>query len=716
MVRSSPPSPLTRSRVILDFASRIKKMAMPPLSDALPWPLHPPLPLPLRLVPPSLDGITTSSSASGARTPAPASSATSTPPLSAASDSASSSTTSSGGGRRSPSRSSGPSSAPGSPSSSSPPNFPASTWCLQELAKILEMQDSRGQLVRPVFFHVDPSDVRKQTGVFAAIMAKHEEVFGGDGSERVKKWRDALRKAVNLSGWHLGHGNHPPTRDYQLISFGLAHYAKGKRSRLWYHEDIRRVFRENSGTNSVEGIKLDMFEPEEVFMGTKAIKQMKRLRLILVRNIHTYGCPEYLSNEIRWLDVHGNNLPATAESYGPAKLSIHDSSPTQPAKNGKHHGQIGKIMFRFRCKGAASRNCKINCRDALPDFKCIVATPPKLSQFLCFKRRKGHTHKHGEADSESASADSESDMPLQVFEKFSKAELVHATNNFSDDNKIGVGSTGSVYHGILDDGREVAIKWTNLTRKGFEDGTFIAEIKTLCHVNHKNLVRMLGFHARRSEHALVYEYMNNGSLFYHRHTFSTSALMSWTTQIKVALHVARGMEYLHEFACPRIVHGDLKSANILLDKSWTAKVSDFGSSKLLPENEVSDSGHFFGGTVGYLAPEYISSNRLTTKSDVYSYGIVLLELLSGRKALQRDEDGPLSHITMVVVPCIEEDKICQALDQNVPIPAPFKMIAVEDMAYLAVDCVRTEAENRPPMTYVVDSLRSALAKCSPACL
>ncbi|KAI6695942.1 hypothetical protein NL676_023652 [Syzygium grande] len=86
------------------------------------------------------------------------------------------------------------------------PNFPASTWCLQELAKILEMQDSRGQLVRPVFFHVDPSDVRKQTGVFAAIMAKHEEVFGGDGSERVKKWRDALRKAVNLSGWHLGHG------------------------------------------------------------------------------------------------------------------------------------------------------------------------------------------------------------------------------------------------------------------------------------------------------------------------------------------------------------------------------------------------------------------------------------------------------------------------------------------------------------------------------
>lgn len=487
----------------------------------------------------------------------------------------------------------------------------------------------------------------------------------------------------------------------------------GGRSRLWYHEDILRVFRENLGTNSVEGIKLDMIEPEEVFMGTKVLKQMKRLRLILVRNIHMSGCPENLSNEIRWLDVHGNNLLAPVESSGPARPSIHDSSPTKPAKNGKHHGRIRTILFR-------SRNYKINCRDALPDFKCIMAPSHKLAQFLCFKGRKGCTHNHRQADSDrgdsdSASADSESDMPLQVFRKFSKAELIHASNNFSDHNKIGIGSAGSVYYGILD-GREVAIKWTYVTRKGFEDGAFIAEIQTLCHVNHKNLVRMLGFHATHSEHALVYEYMNNSSLFYHLHTFESSDLISWTTRLKVALDVARGMEYLHEFTRPQIVHGDVKSANILLDKSWTAKIADFGSSVHLPEDEESDHREVVSGTMGYLAPEYISTNRLTTKADVYGYGIVLLELLSGRKALQRDEDGPLCHITEVVVPNIIEGKICQSLDPRLPVPAHFEMIAVSDMAYLAVDCVHMQAENRPPMTYVVDSLRSALAKCLPDCL
>lgn len=487
----------------------------------------------------------------------------------------------------------------------------------------------------------------------------------------------------------------------------------GRRSRLWYHEDILRVFRENLGTNSVEGIKVDMIEPEEVFMGTKALKQMKRLRLILVRNIHISGCPENLSNEIRWLDVHGNNLLAPVESSGPARPSIHDSSSTKPAKNGKHHGRIRTILFR-------SRNYKSNCRDALPDFKCLMAPSHKLAQFLCFKGRKDCTHNHRQADSDRgdsdrASADSESDMPLQAFRKFSKAQLIHASNNFSDDNKIGVGSAGSVYYGILD-GREVAIKWTYVTRKGFEYGAFIAEIQTLCHVNHKNLVRMLGFHATCSEHALVCEYMNNCSLFYQLHTFKSSALISWTTRLKVALDVARGMEYLHEFTRPQIVHGDVKSANILLDKSWTAKIADFGSSVHLPEDEESDHRQVVGGTMGYLAPEYISSNRLTTKADVYGYGIVLLELLSGRKALQRDEDGPLCHITEVVVPNIIEGKICKSLDPRLPIPAHFEMIAVADMAYLAVDCVHIQAENRPHMTYVVDSLRSALAKCLPACL
>ncbi|KAF8042251.1 hypothetical protein BT93_A0773 [Corymbia citriodora subsp. variegata] len=466
-----------------------------------------------------------------------------------------------------------------------------------------------------------------------------------------------------------------------------------RRSRLWYHEDILRVLWENSGTNSVEGIKLDMLEPEEVVMGMKAIKQMKRLRLVMVHNIHISGCPEYLSNEIGWLDVHGNNLPATVEGNGPAQPGIHDSSPTKRAKNEQHH---------------ASRNCKINCRAALSDFKRIMATARKLAQFLHFGRQMGYSHNNGEADFDS-------DVMFEkysVFKKFTKAELVCVTNNFSDDNKIGGGSADLVYHGILDDGWEVAIKWTNATTKGFQDRMFITEVKTLHHVNHKNLVRMLGFYAKCSECALVYEYMNNCSMFYHLHTIGSSTSMSWIAWLKVALDVARGIEYLHGFAGPQIVHLDVKSANIFLDENWTAKVSDFGLARFLPEDEVSDFSPDVLGTFGYVAPKYYLRNCLTTKSDVYSYGIVLLELLSGYKALHWEEDGSKHCIVDIIVPRIVRGEVDQALDPNMLIPGSFEMKAIIDMACLAAQCVQVEARSRPSMTDIVDRLRSALAQCS----
>ncbi|XP_056166879.1 serine/threonine-protein kinase-like protein CCR4 [Syzygium oleosum] len=487
----------------------------------------------------------------------------------------------------------------------------------------------------------------------------------------------------------------------------------GRRSRLWYHEDILRVFRENSGTNSVEGIKLDMLGPEEVFMGRKSIKQMKELRLFLVGDIHISGCPGYLSKDIRWLDVHGNNLPATVESCDPEQPSIHDescdpeqpsihdSSPTEPANNEQHHRPIKKILSRFRFKGAASRNC----RGALSDFKSIMATPLKLPQFLRFERHNGYSRNIGKADFDM-------DMLLEEYSAFkivSKAELVCATNNFSDDNKIGIGSSGTVYRGILGDGQEVAIKQIELTAR-YKIDAVITEVKTLGHVKHKNLIRLLGFHARHSECAIVYEYMNHGSLYYHLHTIGSSTLMSWKARLKVALDVARGIEYLHEFAGPRIVHRDVKSSNILLDENWTAKVSDFGLSVLLPEGE-DDFEDDPKGTFGYLDPEYFNTSRITTKSDVYSYGIVLLELLSGRKPLDMNEDGRRL-IVDVVVPCIVEGEIAQALDPNMPIPAPFEMTAVAQIAYLAVDCVKKYSRNRPSMTCVVDRLRSALGQLS----
>lgn len=504
------------------------------------------------------------------------------------------------------------------------------------------------------------------------------------------------------------------------------------------------------GTNSVQGIKLDMLEPREAMsMGTKSIEQMERLRLLMFHDKYLAGCPESLSNDIKLLCGQENNLPATAEKYGPAQPSIHDSSHANPAKNEKHRGLIETIFFRFRCKGATSRIWKFNCRDTLPNFKCIVGTPHKLAQFLCLRRSKVYCHYSGKCVMAIFHYSGkcvvaivrkltkgyrhfsgkcimaivrkltqclclrhkgfDSDMLLKeysVFKKYSKAELGRATNDFRDE--IGRGSAGSVYRGKLDDGREVAIKWTNVLEDSWGYDMLISEIKTLCHVSHKNVIRLLGFHARRSECALVYEYMNNGSLYSQIHAIRSSSFMLWNARIKVALDVARGIEYLHGFASPRIVHRDIKSTNILLDENWTAKVSDFGLSKLLSEG-VDEFKYQIAGTLGYLDPEYFHTQILTTKSDVYSYGIVLLELLSGCKVLDRSEDGERL-IVNTIVPCILQGNIGQALDPYMPNPAPFEMIGVRDMANLAVDCVRFRAVDRPSMSCVVDRLRSALAQ------
>ncbi|KAI6695945.1 hypothetical protein NL676_023655 [Syzygium grande] len=186
--------------------------------------------------------------------------------------------------------------------------------------------------------------------------------------------------------------------------------------------------------------------------------------------------------------------------------------------------------------------------------------------------------------------------------------------------------------------------------------------------------------------------------------------MSWNARIKVPLDVARGIQYLHEFAGPRIVHRDIKSSNILLDENGTAKVSDFGLSIVLPKGEdyFEDS---VVGTWGYSDPEYFETRRVTTESNVYSNGIVLLELLSGCKAVDRNEDG-WRWIVNVVVPCIVQGEISQALDPIMPIPGPFEMMAVADMAYLAMNCVQERADDRPSMTCIVDHLRSAFAQFS----
>ncbi|CAI0396730.1 unnamed protein product [Linum tenue] len=310
-------------------------------------------------------------------------------------------------------------------------------------------------------------------------------------------------------------------------------------------------------------------------------------------------------------------------------------------------------------------------------------------------------------------------------EEYSLEILLEATSNFSDEHKIGTGSFGSVYRATLPDGREVAVKRAesssgNSPRTSLgifvkhqedKDNAFVHELESLSRLHHKNLVRLLGFCEDGSERILVYEYVSNGSLHDHLHRLDQSPLATWPARIKVALDAARGIEYLHVYSVPPIIHRDIKSSNILLDASWTAKVSDFGLSLMGPSDEEAHLSMRAAGTVGYMDPEYYRLQQLTAKSDVYSFGIVLLEMLSGCKAIHKNENGVPRNVVDFVVPYIVHDEIHRVLDPRLPPPTPFEIEAVAYVGYLAADCVMLEGRDRPSMTDIVNSLERALAAC-----
>eukprot|EP00252_Welwitschia_mirabilis_P017499 TRINITY_DN3877_c0_g1_i1.p1 TRINITY_DN3877_c0_g1~~TRINITY_DN3877_c0_g1_i1.p1 ORF type:complete len:326 (-),score=61.72 TRINITY_DN3877_c0_g1_i1:801-1778(-) len=215
---------------------------------------------------------------------------------------------------------------------------------------------------------------------------------------------------------------------------------------------------------------------------------------------------------------------------------------------------------------------------------------------------------------------------------FTYKQLQAATGNFSSSNIIGNGGFGSVYRGVMQDGTKVAIKLLDHASKQGEH-EFRVEVDVLSRLHSPYLLGLVGYCADHDRRVLVYEYMPNGSLQEHLYSDGspgTPPKLDWETRMRIALDAARGLEYLHEYVDPPVIHRDFKSSNILLDGNYHAKVSDFGLAKLGSEKAGGHVSTRVLGTQGYVAPEYALTGHLTTKSDVYSYGVVLLELLTGR--------------------------------------------------------------------------------------
>ncbi|CAN6343380.1 unnamed protein product [Urochloa humidicola] len=294
------------------------------------------------------------------------------------------------------------------------------------------------------------------------------------------------------------------------------------------------------------------------------------------------------------------------------------------------------------------------------------------------------------------------------FTLFTKEELEDATNKFNEQNVLGKGGNGTVYRGNLKDGRVVAIKRCRVADDERQRREFGKEMLILSQVNHRNIVKLYGCCLEVEVPMLVYQFIPNGTLYELIHR--DGAPPSFAVQLKIAHEAADALTYLHSMASPPIIHGDVKSPNILLDENYTVKVSDFGASVLAP----TDNAHIVTlvqGTRGYLDPEYMQTCSLTDRSDVYSFGVVLLELLTRRTALTMAAPEEERSLAAHFLSSMRDGKLDGLLDAW--IKDEVRADVIEMVAALAKQCLEMSGEKRPSMLEVAEELDRIRKLCLP---
>jgi len=290
-----------------------------------------------------------------------------------------------------------------------------------------------------------------------------------------------------------------------------------------------------------------------------------------------------------------------------------------------------------------------------------------------------------------------------VARSFTFKELALATQNFRESNLIGEGGFGNVYKGCLDSDMVVAVKQLNL--EGLQGNQeFIVEVLMLSLLHHPNLVNLIGYCAHGDQRLLVYEYMPLGSLEYHLFDLEPGQKpLIWSTRLKIAVDAAHGLEYLHCKANPPVIYRDLKSSNILLDNDFNARLSDFGLAKLGPVGENTHVSTRVMGTYGYCAPEYAMSGKLTLKSDIYSFGVVLLELITGRKAIDCTKKPGEQNLIVWSRPFLKDrKKFVQMADPL--LEGRFSVRSLHHAVAITAMCLQEQASFRPAITDIVTAL------------
>jgi len=292
------------------------------------------------------------------------------------------------------------------------------------------------------------------------------------------------------------------------------------------------------------------------------------------------------------------------------------------------------------------------------------------------------------------------------FKIFTEEDMKEATNGYDVSRILGQGGQWTVYKGILPDNSIVAIKKTRLGDNNQVE-QFINEVLVLSQINHRNVVKLLGCCLETEVPLLVYEFITGGSLFDHLHGSMFVSSLTWEHRLEIAIEVAGAIAYLHSGASIPIIHRDIKTENILLDENLTAKVADFGASKLKPMDKEQLTT-MVQGTLGYLDPEYYTTWLLNEKSDVYSFGVVLMELISGQKALCFERPETSKHLVSYFVLATKENRLHEIIDDQVLNEENQREI--HEAARVAVECTRLKGEERPRMIEVAAELETLRAK------
>ncbi|XP_031108001.1 cold-responsive protein kinase 1-like [Ipomoea triloba] len=281
-------------------------------------------------------------------------------------------------------------------------------------------------------------------------------------------------------------------------------------------------------------------------------------------------------------------------------------------------------------------------------------------------------------------------------------DLKAATNDFSEENILGKGGFGDVYKGTLQSGDVVAVKKL-IAISSRAKANFETEISLIANANHPNLIRLLGYSGNGKVLILVYEYMANASL--DKYIYGEKrGMLNWKQRVDIILGMARGLEYLHEQFDVCIIHRDIKSSNILLDDEFQPKIADFGLARLLPENKTHLTTKF-AGTLGYTAPEYAIHGHLSEKVDIYSFGIVILEIISGRRSSDLKVEPVTEYLLEQAWKLYENDEHLGLVDNNLD-PNEYEAEEVKRMLEIALVCTQSPSKIRPSMSEVVVMLSS----------